>query len=75
MRNGVIYQTSTVSIPVDIRERARNLQIPISGTLVEALKNKIAEREGEASTNPLHAVIPTIPSRRNKTQCHLSPLL
>jgi post-segregation antitoxin (ccd killing protein) len=66
-RGGVVYQATSVHIPADLRKKARDLQIPISRTLVEALKNKIAEREGEAPTKPLHAVPAAKSFKEHKT--------
>lgn len=43
-RNGVKYSPTTVKIPLDLKNRAQNEGISLSGTLKEALLNKLNEK-------------------------------
>jgi post-segregation antitoxin (ccd killing protein) len=45
-RNDEIYVRTGIEIPESLREQARNQGIPLSSTLIEALKAKIAEKAG-----------------------------
>jgi len=46
VRNGITYAQTTVQIPADLRDKARDLGIGLSSTLVLALKKKIEEPVG-----------------------------
>jgi hypothetical protein len=48
-RGGQVYHTTTVNIPLNTMDQARELGISLSPTLVEALQAKIAERTGGAT--------------------------
>jgi hypothetical protein len=50
-RMGVIYHTTTVSVPLPLMIKANELGISMTPTLVEALSNKIAEREEVQAPN------------------------
>lgn len=45
-KNGVPFSPTTVSIPSEVKEKARELGISMSGTLTQALKDEIAKRKG-----------------------------
>jgi len=46
VRNGVVYAQTTVSLPVELREQARERGFELSSTLVLALKKRIEESAG-----------------------------
>ncbi len=45
-RGGVTYAQTTVQIPLELRDKARELGVGLSSTLVFALKKKIEEPAG-----------------------------